>query len=232
MNRLEFLPVGAAPPRPKADDTSAGRGRAAPAASFRADANHSNTTFGLSPSKARALTPSPVQHRYQHFDKLSANVGYRWIATLLAALFFTTFAHAAAERLDDSMSPRSSVEPTVTTTNGSVFDGAAPTEAALQFGWVEYRLNTAKYLGKNARIYYVVPAAIGNLRSPSGLRVEWRGRNTFKSGSARAGERILVWSGVVVTPRMEDAFDLKMGLVLSEMQGPIRFESYFEIEVN
>jgi hypothetical protein len=156
----------------------------------------------------------------------------RLSVALLAALCISTLTHAAAERLDDSMSPRSSVEPTLTTTNGSVLDGAAPTEAALQFGWVEYRLNTAKYVGKNARIYYVVPAAIGNLRSSSGLRVEWRGRNTFKSGSARAGERILVWSGVVATPRMEDALDLKMGLALSEMQGPIRFESYFEIEMN
>jgi hypothetical protein len=153
-------------------------------------------------------------------------------ASLLATLFFTTFGHAAAERLDDSMSPRSSVEPTVTTTNGSVIDGAMPTEAALQFGWVEYRLNTAKYVGKSARIYYVVPAAIGNLRSPSGLRVEWRGRNTFASGSARAGQRVLLWSGVVTAPGMEDALELKMGLALSEMQGPIRFESYFEIEVN
>jgi hypothetical protein len=177
---------------------------------------------------AQSLTPALSPGERAPNRRRFSNV----LAVFFGALIFSTLTHAATERLDDSMSPRSSVEPAVTTTNGSVFDGAAPTEATLQFGWVEYRLNTAKYVGKNARIYYVVPAAIGNLRSPSGLRVEWRGRNTFKSGSARAGERILVWSGVVTTPRMEDALDLKMGLALSEMQGPIRFESYFEIEVN
>lgn len=141
--------------------------------------------------------------------------------------------HAATtERLDDSLSPRSSVAPMLATTNGSVFDGAAPTEGSMQFGWVEYRLNTAKFIGKAARIYYVVPAAIINLRSPRGLRVDWRGRNVFSSGSARPGERVLVWSGVVKSVRMEDALDLKMVVLLSEMQSAIRFESYFEIEVN
>ena len=154
------------------------------------------------------------------------------VTTFIAALCLTTLTHAAPERLDDSSSPRSSVEPTITSTNGSVFDGAPPTEAALQFGWVEYRLNTAKYMGKNARIYFVVPAVIGNLRSPQGLRVEWRGRSAFASGSARAGERRLVWSGMVTSPRMEESLDLRMGLALAEMQGPLRFESYFEIEVN
>ena len=173
--------------------------------------------------------------RTAHRVKTGATKTLRFFLALFAALCVNIAApvHAATtERLDDSLSPRSSVMPTLSTTNGSVFDGAAPTEASLQFGWVEYRLNTSKFVGKTARIYYVVPAAIANLRSPHGLRVDWRGRDLFSSGSARSGERVLVWSGVVKSVRMEDALDLRMGLLLSEMQSPIRFESYFEIEVN
>ena len=142
-------------------------------------------------------------------------------------------AHAGvAERVDDSLSPIGSVDPVMVTPNVSTFDERDATHVEVQFGWVEYRLNTAKYVGKSARIYYVVPAAVTNLRSPQGLRVDWRGRRGFANGTARAGERVLVWSGTVSTARIEDALDLRMSLTLAEVQGPIRFESYFEIEVN
>jgi len=114
-------------------------------------------------------------------------------------------------------------------------EGPAPTHAVFKYGRVDYRLSTGRYSGRQARIYFVVPALIAGLRSPAGLRVEWRGNGLFASGAARPGERTLVWSGVVKGPWIAEGLDLTLQLDLRELRQPdnpsFGFESYFEIEV-
>ena len=139
--------------------------------------------------------------------------------------------HAVTQRLDDSQSPRQRVESPIVKFNKTPYDDTSPTHADIRFGWVEYRLNTARYVGKSARIYYVVPMNIANLASPRGLRVDWKTRNGFAAGSARPGDRVLVWSGVVKSAMVEDSFDLSMTAELAYVRGRLGFESYFEIEV-
>lgn len=138
---------------------------------------------------------------------------------------------AAPIRLDDGASPSQRVEPVSVTLNRTLLDNEPPTQADIRFGWVTYRLDTAAYVGKAARIYFVVPPLIANLQSPGGLRVEWRGRTLFAPGSARPGERVQVWSGVVKNRRIEEQLELSMRAELAELRGRIGFESYFEIEV-
>lgn len=132
-------------------------------------------------------------------------------------------------RLDDSASPRAHVS--------IDFQQARPLDAntlALPFGRVEYRLATAPHVGRRARIFYVVPPAIPGLRSPAGLQVQWRSQGTFADGTARPGDRIPVWNGVVQTPWMSETFDLQLRLDPRLLQlgrgGALSFESYFEIE--
>jgi len=86
-------------------------------------------------------------------------------------------------------------------------------------------------LAKKARVYYVIPINIANLTSPRGLRVDWKTRSEFAAGSARPGDRVLVWSGVVRAATMETSFDLSMNAELAYLRGGLGFESYFEIEV-
>jgi hypothetical protein len=109
-----------------------------------------------------------------------------------------------------------------------------PTVGIVKFSRIEYKLATAKYAGKQARIYYVIPPFIMGLRKPNGLRVEWRGGNVFANGSAQPGERFLVWTGTVRNAYMSDDLDLTMRLDLRELQtrpgAGLSFESYFEIE--
>ncbi|MCC2676893.1 MAG: hypothetical protein K0R58_3840, partial [Ramlibacter sp.] len=149
-------------------------------------------------------------------------------------------AGALTARLDDSLSPHAQViAPQVLSEHGRPLDDlladVAPQYGVSRFGRVEYRLATAPYVGKRARIYFVVPAPVANLRSPAGLRMSWRGNGLFADGSARGGERRLVWSGMVRQPVMREALDLTMEVKLSEMlpspRGGISVESYFEIEV-
>jgi hypothetical protein len=105
---------------------------------------------------------------------------------------------------------------------------------SLPFGHVEYRLATAAYVGKQARIYYVIPLAVAGLRSPTGMQVQWRSSGQFQPGMGRPGDRVQVWTGVVRAPWITESFDLQLRIDRRELQmgqgGNLRFESYFEIE--
>lgn len=156
-------------------------------------------------------------------------------AAILLAL--AAAAAGAAERLDDSASPRSRVPARVVLSDEGrpLVASRNPTRASVQVGRVEYRLATARYAGRHARIYFVVPAFIPGLRTPSALRVDWQGAG-FASGSARGGERVLVWSGVVPGAWIQEALDLHFEVDLRELllqaDGQFGFEPYFEIETS
>jgi hypothetical protein len=171
--------------------------------------------------------------------KLSGSSAMRRVGGTLARaaclwLASTTLA-AAAERLDDSASPRAVVEaPVVLSDQGlPLGDALDPRIAIVKFGRVEYRLATGRYVGHRARIYLVVPPIIAGLRSPAGFRVDWRGDGHFASGTARAGERRLVWAGTVDAAWMTEHLDLEWRVDLNQMErgGRVALESYFELEV-
>jgi len=158
-----------------------------------------------------------------------------------SAIMWGTYCYAAPQRLDDSASPRATVQsPHMVSEHGYPLNlyvpGAPPAQRAIvDFGRIEYRLATAQYIGKNARIYLVVPPLIPGLKSPQGLLVSWRSEGSFAPGSGRPGERVLVWSGPVRQTFMNEALALRMEFVLRELlpqaQKGIAVECYFEIEV-
>ncbi|MGL4230943.1 MAG: hypothetical protein ACRDAM_11140 [Casimicrobium sp.] len=168
----------------------------------------------------------------------------RFISGFLAAFFasgvFST-AHSMIERLDDNASSMRFVSPQRVIHSGfnafaDAIEATLPTHTTLHFGRVNYRLATAKYVGKKARIFFVIPHADRMVSAPSALRVEWRGGRTFANGSAFSGERIPVWQGVVTNSVLSEDIELTMQLDLHRLQpGSARMsaniESYFEIEV-
>jgi hypothetical protein len=161
-----------------------------------------------------------------------------WRGALATAAWGAACACGAAERLDDSTSPRARVAAQVVLSEAGrpLADTLDATSATVRFGRIDYRLATARYVGKVARIYYVIPAAIQGLRSPAGLRVEWKGYGQLASGAARPGERQLVWSGIVREPSMAVSLDLGYQVDLRQLHlprsGNLSFESYFEIEAS
>ena len=148
---------------------------------------------------------------------------------LAAACAWGPSAYAQGTRLDDSSSPRSQVSADFR--QAQMLDNQT---ISLPFGHVEYRLATAAYVGKQARIYYVIPLAVAGLRSPMGMQVQWRSSGLFQGGMGRPGDRVLVWTGVVRTPWITESFDLQLRIDRRELQmgqgGNLRFESYFDIE--
>jgi hypothetical protein len=163
--------------------------------------------------------------------------------TLMAAIAFMlapTAAQAATERLDDTTSSRRLVSPqrTVFSPENAFterFDAPAPTHATLYFGRVNYRLSTARYIGKRARIYLVIPLPAQLVNSPAGLKLEWRGARMLANGAGRPGDRVLVWQGVVSGEWVNEDIELSMQIELRHLSAGARasagFESYFEIEV-
>ena len=160
-----------------------------------------------------------------------------WICLTLPLLSFPSLSFALTERLDDSASPQSRVgSQTAWNQQGQLLSPlSTETAVMLKFGRVHYKLATAKYVGKQARIYYVVPASIAGLRSNSGLKIQWEGSGLFGPGFAKPGDKTLVWSGMVKNPWMTEVLDLKMHVDLNEVRLPtgqsLGFESYFEIEL-
>lgn len=165
-------------------------------------------------------------------------------AAVAVGLLATTCCEAQMTRLDDSASPRGRVVARWEAGDDAASGpprragnaAAASPFASVRFDGVEYRLATAAYVGRRARIFYVVPSNIPGLRSPAGLRVEWRGSGQFAPGSAAPGDRVPVWAGVVPGAWMGDRFDLRMRFDLREIlplssASALEFESYFEIEV-
>ncbi|MDI3384541.1 hypothetical protein ACFPPF_18000 [Xenophilus aerolatus] len=155
------------------------------------------------------------------------------LATLLLAI--GSAAVAQVHRLDDSASPRSRVQARPDEGADAGASAAASPYITVRFDGIEYRLATAPFVGRRARIFYVVPPFIPGLRSPAGMRVEWRTGGLFAPGTAGPGERRLVWSGTVPGPWMSERFDLRVQFDRRELRpvpgGALDYESYFEMEV-
>ena len=92
---------------------------------------------------------------------------------------------------------------------------------------VQVRLNTAAWIGKSVRIYMALPA------QPHGnVLAAWQTQsNVLLNGQLNAGQRGLVWSGVVPSALIEDTMVVNVqtdGRLLAAAQA-LRF--YFEVDV-
>lgn len=96
---------------------------------------------------------------------------------------------------------------------------------------VEYRLDMTQYVGRNARVFYVLPGDPGIL-APQGLTVRWTSQNgLMRSGEARAGERTAVYEGRISSVMLDEVFDLNLLVDSRYFTGRFRLNPYFEIEL-
>ena len=155
----------------------------------------------------------------------------------LVLMFMAWGVNAQVFRLDDSASPRQRImAPTVLSENGIALAADRNAQfALLQFGKVQFNLATHAYKGRNAHIYYVIPASLSALQSPSALQVQWRSLGSFASGTAQSGSRTLVWTGRLLHDTLQETLDLSARLRLADTRlpydGHFGFDSYFEIEL-
>ncbi len=156
------------------------------------------------------------------------------IAALAAGALACALA-IAGERLDDSLSPQSriTVSARYLHEDTSGIDQLSFHAVLAEARNVEVRLNTAKYLGRRAEIYLVLPLAARGLSSPGALRLEWRAQGRFAapSGSLQAGGRALLFRGTVAQAQLTEIFDFRFHVDERHMRGPLEFEPQFEIEL-
>jgi hypothetical protein len=148
----------------------------------------------------------------------------------LASLLLTAAAAAAAQKLDDAPSPKQRLDAQPRWLHNEGYIGSAERLNALvaTVPGVEVRLNTATHVGKRGRIYLVMPQFIPGLSSPNGLRLEWRARGTFQSGSALPGEKSLLYDGPVTAPITGDVLDFNVFIDARHQASALRFEPTFE----
>ena len=88
----------------------------------------------------------------------------------------------------------------------------------------------ADFIGKNVRIFLVMPPQIPGVAGPAGMEVEWRTQGVFLPGKARPGERVLFFQGVIQQSPLRDLIAYTFRMDARYNQGKVRFDPAYEIE--
>ena len=92
---------------------------------------------------------------------------------------------------------------------------------------VQVRLNLAPWLGRQARLFLVLP------EQPLGpMRAAWTTQGRLLPGQLVAGRRALVYSGVITMPRLEEVLLLKLETDGTQLGNSHRVNFHFEIDVD
>lgn len=152
---------------------------------------------------------------------------------VLACLMLPLPIAAAAGKLDDSLSPRQDIDILIDwrhTGNIENLDEEQLNALTSTVRNVEVRLNTAQYMGRQARIYLGLPVVIRGLEDPGSLRLSWSTRGVFSDGTVTPGMRALLYDGEITTRVMIDVLDFTIDVDGRAFNEPINFEPEYEIE--
>jgi hypothetical protein len=83
---------------------------------------------------------------------------------------------------------------------------------------------------QQAQIFMTMPVQIPGLDVGGGLEFSWVTRGRFLNGTARPGDRVLIFEGLVSEPVLTDFLNLVITIDARRMLGAVRFDPLFEIE--
>lgn len=83
---------------------------------------------------------------------------------------------------------------------------------------------------EQVQIFMVIPSQIPGLDVGGGLQVSWVTRGRFLNGTARPGDRVRIFEGLVGEPVLADFLNLTITIDARRMLGAVRFDPLFEIE--
>ncbi|HSD96927.1 MAG TPA: hypothetical protein VLB06_07280 [Sulfuricaulis sp.] len=86
------------------------------------------------------------------------------------------------------------------------------------------------FIGKNVRIFLIIPPQTPGIAGPAGLEVQWRTQGVFLPGTARPGERVLFFQGVIQQSPLRDLIAYTFRVDARYNSGQIRFDPIYEIE--
>ncbi len=88
----------------------------------------------------------------------------------------------------------------------------------------------AAFIGKNVRIFLIMPQQTPGIAGPTGMEAEWRTQGVFLPGSARPGERVLFFQGVIQQSPLRDLIAYTFRMDARYNTGQVRFDPIYEIE--
>jgi len=140
-----------------------------------------------------------------------------------------------AETLDDSLSPQQQLNLNFEW-KMPLYSGPADdrnlTAVVAHASNVETRLNTARYLGQQARIYLELPINVRGLRNPDSLRMSWTTNGLFSDGSVTPGTRQLIYQGMINARVMRDIFNFSFEMDGRDLNQTLRLEPVYDIEID
>lgn len=86
------------------------------------------------------------------------------------------------------------------------------------------------FIGKNVRIFLIIPPQTPGIAGSAGLEVQWRTQGVFLPGNARPGERVLFFQGVIQQSPLRDLIAYTFRVDARYNNGQIRFDPIYEIE--
>ena len=149
-------------------------------------------------------------------------------ATFFLALALTIIGASAAQAkttlIDDSGT--TALEPSVSMR----WKSATPSRSGgdnLMVGTttLRLRLNVMPWLKRSGRIYLSLPA-----QQPGPMNASWIAQGRLLGGQVRSGNRVLVYSGPITTPFMEDVLRLQFAVDGTLMRHPFPVTVHFEMD--
>jgi hypothetical protein len=93
---------------------------------------------------------------------------------------------------------------------------------------VKVRIDTQKHAGKIGRVYMVFPQD-----STAPINAQWESQGVLLPGRMTSGDRVLVYSGVIPGPRLEDQLQVRLSTDSRWMtQEARRIAFHFELDTN
>jgi hypothetical protein len=143
---------------------------------------------------------------------------------LAFSIIWAAAAHAKSTTVDDSGSV--AIEPTVLMR----WKTAVPTRNAagkLMVGTttIRVRINVMPWLKHSGRIYLALPA-----QQPGPISLSWITQGRFLPGQLVSGNRVLVYSGPITTPFMEDILTFQFSVAGTLMQRGVPVTYHFEMD--
>ena len=86
------------------------------------------------------------------------------------------------------------------------------------------------FIGKNVRVFLIMPPQTPGIAGPAGLEVTWRTQGVFLPGTARPGERVLFFQGVIQQSPLRDLIAYTFRVDARYTSGQVRFDPIYEIE--
>ena len=92
---------------------------------------------------------------------------------------------------------------------------------------VAVRLNLAPWVNRNARLFLVLPE-----RGTAPVKVTWLTQGRLLPGTIAPGNRVLVHTGPITSPILEETLTLKIEADGTRLPGTQRLDFHFEIDLD